>query len=37
MSTVVLEREDAGTITIDLNAFLQVDPVLRMQAEAVLA
>lgn len=37
MNAAVLEREEAATITIDLNAFLQVDPVLRMQAEAVLA
>ena len=37
MNTAVLEREEAKTITIDLNAFLQVEPVLRMQAEAVLS
>ena len=37
MNTAVLERAEAKTITIDLNAFLQVDPILRMQAEAVLA
>ena len=37
MNTAVLEREEAKTITIDLNAFLQVEPVLRMQADAVLS
>ena len=37
MSTAVLEREETNTITIDLNSIIQVDPVLRMQAEAVLA
>ncbi len=37
MNAAVLEREETNTITINLNSVIQVDPVLRMQAEAVLS
>lgn len=36
MSTAVLEREEVNTITIDLNSIVQVNPALRIKADAVL-